>query len=184
VDAQISIQQPIHERSIINTTESMGTMSASIARIDGGDPAVIMGNKFVGRETTVSVTETEWIAESAMNTALVVTSPALAIANKPQMTRIQKISPNITLKELNIAETFESPSLLETTRRILSNPQKMWITMGDKKVRKTHAAINGAQIPANEPFILPGGLLMYPADSSLGVAFSEVINCRCWAMYF
>lgn len=184
INAQISIQQPKHEKNIIDTTETMGTMSASIARIDEADPAVVMGNKFAGRETTVSVTETAWIAESSMNTALNTTNPALAIANEAQMERIQEFSPNVSLRELDVGSAFATPIFLAATRRTLSNPQKMWITMGDKKVRKSHSAINGSQIPSNEPFSLSGGLLMYPADSSLGVSFGEIVNCRCYAMYF
>lgn len=184
INAQINIQLPIHERSIIDTTQRIGTQSVSIARLEQANPSVIMANKFSGRETTVSITETDWIAESSMNTALTVTTTAIAIADKKQLKKLQKISPNITLKELDIEEVFADTILLEATRRILAIPQKMWITMGDKKVRKTHSAVNGVQIPALQPFILAGGLLMYPADSSLGVAFIEVVNCRCYAMYF
>ena len=184
INAQIDINLPIHERSIINTTQQIGTQSVSIARADGGNVNVIMANRLAGRETTVSITETDWIAESSMNTALAVTTPSIAIADRGQLKEIQKVSPNVTLKELNVDKAYATPIFLAATKRQLAIPQKMWVTMGDKRVRKTHQGINGVQVQSTEPFILPGGLLMFPGDSSLGVSFSEVVNCRCYALYF
>ena len=31
----------------------------------------------------------------------------------------------------------------------------------------------------NEPFVLPGGMLMYPHDTSMNADASEIINCAC-----
>jgi hypothetical protein len=58
--------------------------------------------------------------------------------------------------------------------------EKTWATMGDNGVRNSHAAVDGLTIPIDEPFELDGGLLMYPRDSSLGAADSEIAGCRCW----
>lgn len=67
--------------------------------------------------------------------------------------------------------------------------RKTWITAGDTRVRSSHvdAGVNyvaggspGA-IPANEPFQLQGGTVMYPADP--GGPAAEVINCRCQLMW-
>lgn len=184
LNAQINLNLPIHEQSIINTTELMGTQSVALARIDQADPSVIMRNKLASRETTVSITETDWIAEASMGTALGVTTPKISIADERQLTAIQEISPNITLKELDIEKTFAKPIFLEAVRRELSIPQKFWVTMGDRRVRTSHAAVNFTQLPATEAFKLKGGLLMFPGDSSLGVSFFEIVNCRCHAMYF
>lgn len=184
MNAQIDLNLPIHEGSIINTTESFGTQSIAIARSIGGRASVIMANKLASRETTVSITETDWIAEASMGTAIGATTPKISIADERQLREIQKISPNITLKELDIEKTFASTAILDTIRRTLAIPRKAWITMGDKRVRPTHKAAFGQEVAVTQPFILPGGLLMFPGDSSLGVSFREIVNCRCWAMYF
>lgn len=57
---------------------------------------------------------------------------------------------------------------------------KTWVTMGDKRVRNSHAAVDGLTIPIDEPFELDGGMLMFPRDTSLGVSSDEVTGCRCW----
>lgn len=66
----------------------------------------------------------------------------------------------------------------------LDSTGKMWETLGDGKVRASHEAANG-QIQENveAPFILDGGALQYPGDSSLGADVAEVINCRCVSTY-
>lgn len=56
---------------------------------------------------------------------------------------------------------------------------KTWETVGDNRVRATHAEIEGLTIPIEEPFELAGGLMMGPHDESLGVDDSEVVMCRC-----
>lgn len=184
INAQIDLNLPLHQQSIINTTEFFGTQAITLARIEGGKSSVIMANKMAGRETTVSITETDWIAEASMGTAVAVTTPRIAIADEQQLREIQKISPNVTLKELDVEKVFATPIFLEATRRTLSLPRKMWLTVGDKKVRPSHRLAFGQIRALTQPFKLPGGLLMFPADSSLGVSFKEIVNCRCWAMYF
>lgn len=56
---------------------------------------------------------------------------------------------------------------------------KQWCTSGLSNVRDSHAAVDGVTVDENEPFKLPGGLLMYPHDTSLGADASEIINCAC-----
>lgn len=60
--------------------------------------------------------------------------------------------------------------------------KKTWVTMRDRRVRKTHAEISGNTIPINEPFVVGNELLMFPKDTSLG-GYAEVANCRCLAKY-
>ncbi len=56
---------------------------------------------------------------------------------------------------------------------------KQWCTSGLSNVRDSHAAVDGVTVDENEPFKLPGGLLMYPHDTSMGADASEIINCAC-----
>jgi len=57
---------------------------------------------------------------------------------------------------------------------------KSWITSGDDGVRDAHAAAGvqyAAGIPVEQPFVVAGEALMYPADPA-GSA-GNIINCRC-----
>lgn len=56
---------------------------------------------------------------------------------------------------------------------------KQWCTSGLPNVRDSHAEVDGVVVDENEPFELPGGLLMYPHDTSMGADASEIINCAC-----
>ena len=58
---------------------------------------------------------------------------------------------------------------------------KVWVTMGDEKVRSTHEYIDGMAVPLDEAFFTyDGDSAMFPggfADPSNNV------NCRCWLEY-
>ena len=56
---------------------------------------------------------------------------------------------------------------------------KQWCTSGMENVRDSHAAVDGVTVGQDEPFKLPGGLLMFPHDTSMGADASEIINCAC-----
>lgn len=56
---------------------------------------------------------------------------------------------------------------------------KQWCTSGLPNVRESHQEVDGLEVDENEPFELPGGLLMYPHDTHLGADASEIINCAC-----
>lgn len=60
---------------------------------------------------------------------------------------------------------------------------KTWETVGDNHVRDSHVEVEGMTIPLDEPFVLQGGLMMYPHDDSLGVEDSELVGCRCSLSY-
>ena len=60
---------------------------------------------------------------------------------------------------------------------------KTWWTAGDARVRPSHAAMHGVELPRDEPFDLDGGQLMYPGDDSMGADEGEIINCRCSVLY-
>lgn len=56
---------------------------------------------------------------------------------------------------------------------------KQWCISGLGNTRESHEAMDGVIVDENEPFILPGGLMMYPHDTSMGADASEIINCAC-----
>ena len=55
-------------------------------------------------------------------------------------------------------------------------PRKAWRTVGDERVRDTHAAANGQIVEREENFIVGGVSMRGPGQG--GVA-REVVNCRC-----
>lgn len=60
---------------------------------------------------------------------------------------------------------------------------KTWNTVGDNHVRNSHEEVEGLTIPIDELFVLEGGLLAYPHDSSHGCDPSELSGCRCSLSY-
>lgn len=62
---------------------------------------------------------------------------------------------------------------------------KRWVATTDGRVREDHLAMNGVEVPQDEPFVLPdGSKMMFPADISMGADASQVINCRCTMIEF
>lgn len=65
------------------------------------------------------------------------------------------------------------------------NMWKRWVATTDSRVRDDHLAMNGVEVPQDEPFVLPDGTkMMFPGDISLGADASQVINCRCIIIEF
>ena len=62
---------------------------------------------------------------------------------------------------------------------------KVWLSSRDLRVRDTHKSPlgEGQVTDLDVPFKLPGGLLMFPGDSSLGASGSEIIQCRCTTIH-
>lgn len=80
----------------------------------------------------------------------------------------------------------------ETQGRIIANLRARADELGTKikewqklgfNTRDSHEQANGQQQPIDSPFILPGGLLQYPGDGSLGADLAEIINCNCVSVY-
>lgn len=57
--------------------------------------------------------------------------------------------------------------------------KKVWITENDDKVRETHAAIDGVELPINEYFAVGNSAMLFPGDTSAGAEEKELDNCRC-----
>jgi hypothetical protein len=56
---------------------------------------------------------------------------------------------------------------------------KQWAISGLGNTRSSHELMDGVIVDEDEPFVLPGGMLMYPHDTSLGADAGEIINCAC-----
>lgn len=180
----IKVQKPIHFNSIVNTTTQVGNQASTIAIQQDARYSAVLGNKLASKTKTVAITETNWVAEASQNIALEKTTPILREADSKQLKDLQKISPNVTLKYIDVDKFFDQPDYSRNpTYERLARPKKRWVSMGDKRVRDSHAREDGTTINVNDTFLLPGGRLRYPADSGLGADISETINCRCWAMY-
>ncbi len=57
--------------------------------------------------------------------------------------------------------------------------EKIWVTMGDDKVRETHADADFQVVDVGESYEVGGYSMDYPGDSSYGAPLDEIINCRC-----
>lgn len=64
-------------------------------------------------------------------------------------------------------------------------PDKVWDSSGDNRVRATHVKLDGQKVKLSETFVseATGARLRFPGDASLGAPGSELINCRCRVDY-
>ena len=62
--------------------------------------------------------------------------------------------------------------------------RKTWLTEADDRVRPTHNAVHGTELPINEYFIVGNSYLLFPGDMSQNPEDKEICNCRCWVTYF
>ena len=74
--------------------------------------------------------------------------------------------------------TGQPPSVTGGTLRE-SLVAKVWVTVGDERVREAHMAADSQEQTLNKPFQVGGQLLRWPGDSSLGASAGNIINCRC-----
>jgi hypothetical protein len=59
--------------------------------------------------------------------------------------------------------------------------EKEWIHDHPKVPRETHVALSGKRVKRDEKFNVNGKMMKYPGDPAGGA--SEVINCRCSAIF-
>lgn len=61
--------------------------------------------------------------------------------------------------------------------------KKTWHTMKDKRVRKTHASVDGKTIQIDQLFMVGNSEMLCPHDSENGADLKELAGCRCWLTY-
>lgn len=60
---------------------------------------------------------------------------------------------------------------------------KIWRTEKDKRVRKTHKALDDKQIPIMNVFKVGKTYMRFAHDTLFGVDYAELSNCRCTTEY-
>lgn len=60
---------------------------------------------------------------------------------------------------------------------------KTWVTMNDRRVRKSHARIDGKTIPIMDYFEVGRCRLLMPRDEVNCTDGKEIVNCRCVLKY-
>jgi len=90
-------------------------------------------------------------------------------------------------RAMNIARTEGSAlsnfAMNESAKATGLSLTKQWLTQRDGKVRNSHLFADGLEVGMNEPFIISGYKMNYPADSSGGAPAGLVCNCRCTLIY-
>lgn len=57
--------------------------------------------------------------------------------------------------------------------------RKVWETMEDERVRDTHSAVAGVDIPITELFLVGDSYMLMPMDTEHGAEMKEIAGCRC-----
>jgi hypothetical protein len=116
--------------------------------------AVILGRKFVGRESTIVITNTQQAAES---TKLIGAYSEAGLDPMAAVTRER-----IPIKPKAV---------------------KDWSDDGGPNIRDGHHTGQVARVFIDEPFIVNGQQLMYPGDTSMGASIENIANCHCSVTY-
>jgi len=96
------------------------------------------------------------------------------------LVRGEGIARTEAINSLNRSEQESIKQAVEQGAAKASQVKRIWDSAGDKRVRDSHAAMDGQEVGLDEPFRTPdGAVLMYPGDSSMGAPGEEVIGCRC-----
>jgi hypothetical protein len=98
------------------------------------------------------------------------------------------------LAQLIAPKVHEIAREVERQAKVFAPPTKKWITVADAKVRPTHVAAHGQEVPANLRFKInsmqwdmqhrglgPTTYMKAPRDSS-SRAVANIKNCRCHSM--
>lgn len=56
---------------------------------------------------------------------------------------------------------------------------KEWCISGLGNTRASHELMDGVVVDEDEPFSLPGGMMMFPHDTQFNPDAGEIINCAC-----
>lgn len=83
----------------------------------------------------------------------------------------------IVRTEVNRAFSAATQARLSQVAAETPGLKKQWLTAGDARVRRTHVAVGGVIVGANETFPVGGYAALYPRDPVLPAR--ETVNCRC-----
>ena len=146
--------------------------------------AKIFLNRMQGRIQGIATTETQGMYEALRfelnNEYKKELTDVIVEGNINRAEEIADITESYTNYE--IAETLKKPRT--DNRRafaLIALAMKMWVTMGDLKVRAWHVAAHGQTVAVIMAFVVMGEMLMYPGDPN-GSA-KNIVNCRCVTAY-
>ena len=111
--------------------------------------------------------------------------PKIARRLKDVSEKSLKDSIRIARTETTRVQNSAKMDVGEQGKKLGFNMWKRWVATTDTRVREDHLAMNGVEVPQDEPFVLPdGSKMMFPADISMGADVSQVVNCRCTMIEF
>jgi hypothetical protein len=84
------------------------------------------------------------------------------------------------LTSMNAASYQAMRQVAEDGKVAASAIRRVWRSARDRRVRHSHAALDGDVVGLEEVFTAPSGArLLFPGDTSHGAPASETIGCRC-----
>lgn len=179
----------INETTIKNIEFSIELAMLQLAEGGEFNPSTIVINRVAAnifrrlsknRPFTISLTETQEVTEGLRFEITKETHRELedVIVNhdKERAEELYLISQDYTTYEISLGIGIQTNAKLFAT---LALAKKMWLDVGDAKVRKAHRLASGQTVLVNEPFIVNNELLMFPGDTSLGASIENVVRCRC-----
>ena len=105
--------------------------------------------------------------------------------------RIRQVTQKSLKDCIRIARTETTRVMNSATQNICEQGEKMglnmwkrWYATPDTRCRQEHLDADGQEVPDNQPFIVGGEELMFPADESHGASAWNIINCRCRSVAF
>lgn len=191
------------EELLTNETDTVFGIDRRALAVTAG---TILNNRLNNHAPTIAVTETNWPAEGTRKAhvdnvkeplALTLEVEAQAIEND-NITAAKELSKNVKkLADITYSNTAKSAALLASEAAELQRyanrlrikatdvrqQLKIWVTMGDSRVRASHRQANGQRILDTQAFQIGSSLLNYPADGSLGADVAEIVHCRCYVYY-
>lgn len=92
--------------------------------------------------------------------------------DKLSTTRAQLIARTETMASVNAGQA--------AVYKVEGVEKKEWLATIDNETRDSHAAMDGVQVPIDEPFDVDGEQMMQPGDAAGGPG--NTCNCRCTVM--
>jgi hypothetical protein len=146
--------------------------------------AKIFLNRIRGRIQGIATTETQGMYE-ALRASLIENynnelTDVIVMRDVEKAREIAEVTESYT--NYRIAEQLEKPRA--DNRRLfalVALAMKMWVTMGDLKVRAWHQIAHGQTVAVTMVFVVMGEMLKYPGDPN-GSA-KNIVNCRCVVIY-
>jgi hypothetical protein len=146
--------------------------------------AKIFLNRMQGRIQGIAVTETQGMYE-ALRSELVQSAnneltDVIVEGNRLRAREIADVTESYS--HLQIADSLEKPR--QDNRALfalIALAMKMWVNMGDMKVRAAHVIAGGQTVAVTMTFMVMGEMLRYPGDPN-GSA-KNIVHCRCIVVY-